>query len=489
MDSPDRAEQYACLSYCWGHHPFLTTRFDTIDSYRRRIPWDLLPPTFQDAISFLRKLRIPYLWIDSLCIVQDDSNDWKRESSQMASIYQNAHLVISATKSANAYEGLFSQIGEEFQPHVLPVPTPEGYTEQVFFRRSLTHMRGPTNFGPRRETDLPTLSRGWIFQERLLATRVLHFGPQELLWECQGHSSCQCTVNRVTTPTNAAASFLSRVTWGARALQLKSSFNIRSWGSWSDRELSRCWHSLVEEYSRLHLTHETDIFPAFSGVAKRFQGAFRSEVLAGLWRKSLLADLLWHVQTQGERHGTGPGFWGRPESWRAPSWSWASVKCPVSYIDTSDGLDACCDILEAACEAAGIDPTGEVAGGSLILQGNLIPTDLNYSALSVNEVMPWNLYGLGVTKNKVSNVWADADTSVPGSNHLPQGSEVYCFPVGVGSISKAIECLLLRKVMVEKEAAYGIYERIGLVEVPRAPRDRLDQWVTSFKMSRTIKVI
>ena len=491
MDSPDQFEPYACLSYCWGRHPFLATKFDSLNSHRARIPWDLLPLTFQDAILFLRKLGIRYLWIDSLCIIQDDSDDWKQESSQMASIYQNAHLVVSATKSANAHEGLFAQLDDQFQPHVLPVTTPDGRTEHIWFRRSLTHMPGPFSFFRKGEPPLPTLSRGWIFQERLLASRVLHFGPQELLWECQTQSACQCTAAGNSGPQLGP---LPRTSLERGVMQMKSAFNIRSWTSWdgSERELGRCWHRLVEEYSRLQLTHEMDIFPAVSGVSRRFQEAWKSKSLAGLWMKSLPCDLLWYVDVHDPIYGPGPVQWGRPWSWRAPTWSWASVNSPVRFIDTSHGLEPCCEVKEAVCEAAGIDPTGEVAGGFLVLRGNVIPTVLNYSDLTPDRSRPWNLYRLDITKNRVSNVWADLDTSGRGSHHLAPGSQVYCFPIGVRRISKDVECLLLKKVDAEEKTGYETYEtyeRLGLIEVPRVPPDGLDEWMDPLTRNQTIKVV
>lgn len=489
VDSPRQFESYACLSYCWGDRPFLATRKDTIDSHRARIPWDLLPLTFQDAILFLRRLGIRYLWIDSLCIIQGDSDDWKRESSQMASIYQNAHLVLSATKSANAHGGLFAEPGDEYEPHVLPVPAPDGRTEHVWFRRSPTHLPGPLVFGRRQQKALlPTLSRGWIFQERLLAARVLHFGPQELLWECQAQSACQCAGPGRHQPPAAA---VSRLSWGRGSTQSKSAFGIRGWPTWggAERELGRCWHELVEEYSRLQLTHEADVFPAFSGVARCFQEVWRSASLAGLWRRSLPCDLLWHVDVHDPVEGPGPRTWGRPRAWRAPTWSWASVNSPVRIVDTSAGLEACCEVEEAVCEAAGIDPTGEVVGGFIVLRGNVIPTVLNYSDVGSGAQRPWNLYRLDIVKNLVSNVWADTDTSGQGRDHLPPRSEVYCFPVGVKTISKAVECLLLKKVDVEEETRYETYERLGQMELPWSPRAGLDEWIDPARRNHTIKIV
>lgn len=68
---------------------------------RAYIPWDKLPSTFQDAITVTRRLGIAYIWIDSLCIVQDDAQDWEREAAKMALIFESAYLTIAATAAPN----------------------------------------------------------------------------------------------------------------------------------------------------------------------------------------------------------------------------------------------------------------------------------------------------------------------------------------------------------------------------------------------------
>ena len=494
-----RPEPYACLSYCWGRSPFLTTRSSNIGAHRGRILWDALPLTFRDTITYVRKLGVRYLWIDSLCIVQDDPEDWRQESSKMATVYQNAYIVIAASKSADAHGGLFTNVDEAYDAHVLPVHVRasgkhEARGEQVWFRRSPTHFLGPVVPGSRSmAAALPTLSRGWIFQERILGSRILHFGPEELLWECQQLSTCQCTA--ASEADDTAGMVLPSISWGDDAVQPKSALSVRSWVARDDRELMRCWHSLVEEYSRLHLTHETDIFPAFSGVTKLFRDAFQSTNLAGLWRKSLLTDLLWHVVERKDSSSESLHSrytWGRPRSWRAPTWSWASVSSAVKFIDTSGGLDACCEVREAGCEAVGVDSTAELAAGFLILQGNMIPSKLRYADLPSSDPKPWNLYRIEALRNRVSNVWADVNTSaIKGADDVPDGSEVYCFPIGVRKVSGAVECLLLQKVAGEMDELMGlmICRRLGLVEIPRGPRDGLDEWVDSSRRTRTVKII
>jgi hypothetical protein len=86
------AGSYVTLSHCWGpldKRPLCTTRAN-VSQHMVEIPWQCLPQTFQDSISICVDLSIQYLWIDSLCIVQDDEMEWRQESAVMGSIYEQA---------------------------------------------------------------------------------------------------------------------------------------------------------------------------------------------------------------------------------------------------------------------------------------------------------------------------------------------------------------------------------------------------------------
>src|SRR5216117_1215044 len=92
-ESQNEPCRYLCLSHCWGSsRPRSMTTSKTLSSYKQRIPWDHFPKNFQDAIHFCRSMQIPYLWIDCLCIVQDDERDWREQSVEMYAIYANAYL-------------------------------------------------------------------------------------------------------------------------------------------------------------------------------------------------------------------------------------------------------------------------------------------------------------------------------------------------------------------------------------------------------------
>jgi hypothetical protein len=111
--------QYLTLSHCWGKIKFLTTTRANLTSFELSLPIDSLSTTFQDALFTTANLGFQYIWIDSLCIVQDDPEDWKRESAVMHEIYKNASCNISASGSTEEEER-FIPSERRFGPAPLP---------------------------------------------------------------------------------------------------------------------------------------------------------------------------------------------------------------------------------------------------------------------------------------------------------------------------------------------------------------------------------
>ncbi|KAM5343636.1 hypothetical protein ACJ41O_012173 [Fusarium nematophilum] len=190
---------YACLSHRWGQVQPLKTILESIESHRRGISIDALPLTFRDAISVCRRLSIRYIWIDSLCIIQNSASDWGRQAAKMASIYENAFLTIAATKAQGPDSGLHTR---EHQDPVLfeRIPGSEigcGVSVDVFVRADydprggIQHWDCP-DYGAESEKQWPLLTRAWVFQERILSPRILHFAQNELVWECRTAISCDC---------------------------------------------------------------------------------------------------------------------------------------------------------------------------------------------------------------------------------------------------------------------------------------------------------
>ncbi|KAK1246314.1 hypothetical protein MKX08_000116 [Trichoderma sp. CBMAI-0020] len=487
LDTEDTAvPKYACLSHCWGTSRPSRTVTANLDSHKEEIPWSSLPSVFRDSITYVRKLGISLLWIDSLCIVQDDKEDWRMEAAKMASIYQNAYLVLSASKSHSSDDGLFGGINGELDPIIIPIPS-SSQGSALCFRKSFTHLPGYMDQKLVKKSPLPTFNRGWIFQERLLASRVLHFGPQELSWECWEDSACQCTSTYSSTgngPVDTALTMSAQ-----RVLQPKVIYNQDYWKQLDETRLIKVWHMLVEDYTRLHLTFESDIFPAMSGIAKSFQKYAKSEYVAGIWAKSLLCDLTWHKETVSSSSTENVEWHQRPKSWRAPTWSWASALGPVQFLDIGNGLLPLCELEEVKCLPYQSDPTGELRSGHLLLRGYLISTSIRYrSSVKEGTKAPFDLYELDIMHKQVGNVWADYDSSLPGLDHVVSGTPVKCLMLTTRSDSGSLTLLLLSKIGHDDQHSCTVWKRLGLIQLSKPPTalgDAKEYWSDVFKSQLT----
>lgn len=331
--TPDKKAHYACLSYCWGRNPErqLQTTKRTLGEFERELQWSLLPKTFQDALALIRKLGLKYLWIDSLCILQDDPADWRTEGSKMATIYANSYITIAATKSASPHDGLYSPVPED---DLYVVRTPE---EHFKLRIREDDWSAPY-YGL-----LPLAKRAWFYQEHVLAPRVVHFTKDELFWEDAQTISCECSEFNDDVQRSPFRGYYVKPHHLAKADAEERSF-------W--------WHSVVKTYSGLQLTFESDIFPALQGIAHVMQQSKNCEYYAGLWEDSLIQDMLWFCPK--------PNL--RPFAFRAPTWSWASVVGKVGYV-TRSVPKICASVQSVTVTPVGSSPLGQICGASVTIRG------------------------------------------------------------------------------------------------------------------------
>ena len=177
--SNGRSARYACLSYCWGSgtQPMALTR-ETLQSYTENVPLIDMPQSVQDAVTVCRKLGLRYIWIDSLCILQDSPEDKAHEIAQMGQIYSNADITISAASADDCRSGF---LGKHYgwwsegdgPPIRLPYMCPDGAVGAIQLVR----------FGqaPSRE---PLYLCAWPFREHLLSPRLLMYGAEQMFWKC-----------------------------------------------------------------------------------------------------------------------------------------------------------------------------------------------------------------------------------------------------------------------------------------------------------------
>ncbi|TVY45129.1 hypothetical protein LSUB1_G000716 [Lachnellula subtilissima] len=318
--------RYAALSHYWGTGPICVTSKDTLEARKRAIPLHLLSKTFQDAITITRQLGITYLWIDSLCIVQDDDEDWSREGANMSNVYRNSTVTILADGVANHDGGCSAPLDSGNVPcrvgagglppsqslarnisKSIRCVNKDGVECHVYGRlsmwkgRQVAHMKHYDGYWSILN------SRGWTLQESELAPRKIHYTPDEIAWECTTQQCCECSPAPVVVETT---NYLKE-----RLLRNDTSM-CRGQRDTRPSILARSiqWRELVYEFTSRTLSRDSDRLPAISGLAGLMRSDSEDEYVCGLWRNSLVRELLWEVvwntSFSSRRH----------EKYYAPSW-------------------------------------------------------------------------------------------------------------------------------------------------------------------------
>lgn len=175
--------KYATLSHCWGSGENLKLTISVLHAFQSTSPYDELCKTFQDAIFIASSLEIEYLWIDSLCIIQDDEEDWRQEPLLMSMVYGNSYLNIAAAGASDGTQGCFFE-NDPKRVNRLQVETMQNGKRQLYDCI-------PTRIYRYCVSATPLSSRAWTLQERLLAPRNLHFSRAQILWECNRGIFCE----------------------------------------------------------------------------------------------------------------------------------------------------------------------------------------------------------------------------------------------------------------------------------------------------------
>lgn len=296
VDTEGLTGRYVTLSHCWGpsqKRPLRTTT-DNYESHRHGIPWESLPRTFQDAITVARETRFDYIWIDSLCIIQDDQRDWLLESGRMGPVYEMADLTISACHAPDSSQGLF-----------VPRTCRNPAVELPGFFGPLETAQGKVYASVRRETVQDTFPeygplnrRAWSTQEWLLSRRMVFYTNGTIMWSCKS----------ITEREN-----------GERCFNI--SRNTR-------------WKTVVEHYSERLLTFPTDKLIALEGLRKEVQKKTGYTFANGIWLESLPDQLLWHVTEQVH-------FSDAVDPLGLPTWTWAHIPTGVRFLPMHGAKSLC----------------------------------------------------------------------------------------------------------------------------------------------------
>lgn len=153
--------KYVALSYVWGHGSTFSTTRDDLRSRQEEGIWPLdLRKTLRNSVDITRRLGYEFLWVDALCILQKDFEDWSHESVRMASVYGNAVITISADAAQDTDDGIL-------HPRRLMRSSSFGPYDEFCFQKLEGEWASIT--------EQHVYRRGWAFQERILSKRILHF--------------------------------------------------------------------------------------------------------------------------------------------------------------------------------------------------------------------------------------------------------------------------------------------------------------------------
>lgn len=352
---------YATLSYCWGAvKPPSTTRTN-LSAMLHSIPEHILPVVFHQAIQLARTLGILYIWIDSLCIIQDSIEDWEAESARMSLYYKNGSINIAAATSDNPDIPFFKHVDDVWCPTTINAHDLQGTPSLINIKRLPTPNRSNRDMGA-------LFTRAWTFQESLFAPRTIYFTSQGVFWTCSG--GVPLSDNYVDPLTDITlCPYPMRI-----ALARSSDTSVGG----SEGSLLEDWRSLVAHYSIRLLTFPTDKFAAISGAAAEFYEYFHCPYLAGHWYTGLPQSLIWRAWPGVPSPGLGP----LPREYVAPSWSWASLTSGIfytwSHVDTTMvGMISCAaKLVDVQCKVPGRNPYGRVSSGFIDLRGRTAPVEI-----------------------------------------------------------------------------------------------------------------
>jgi hypothetical protein len=430
---------WAALSHCWGspeNHPLKTTR-STLAEHMRNISMASLPQTFQDAIVVTRKLGLRYLWIDSLCIVQYDEQDWQNESQAMGRIYEHAAITLAASSATDSSQGLFRErpYGELKFPGIqLPF-----IVRDETSRRRKTFGNYSISVDWRQEPFMQHLdpyssrlyTRGWCTQEMILSKRVVHFLEEGLVWVCKERAEDETGTMLVHSKQ------LIEANWD--------------------------WGRLVQEHSTRLCTFERDRLVSLDCLArevcKKKDNCYEPDMYHfGTWIADMPEHLLWASYRIDARRNE-----------QCPSWSWASNGGAVWFRFRDWDNFSPHHSLTSHCRVVGVD--GEC--GVLKIEAKIF--DISNLSLSLMEKVSLEQleggkglvafraplvqgYRIGVTSDSPQG-WIEFDDN---RDVLARNRPLYFLHLMEAEYSSEIQVQHWGILLEEDERRRGVFGRVGL---------------------------
>jgi hypothetical protein len=337
VSSPSRVK-YAALSYCWGsrtediqHQASTSTRPDTISNHLENIKFWSLPPIIQDAVVTARQLRIRFLWVDSLCIIQDDVIDFTDEAPLMGLVYSNAYLTIVPLSSSGCSEGFIKNCNAGLD---------EGVSGTMQF---LDDWQGSA-----------WSRRGWTFQEEKLSTRLVYFV------EGRAHFCCHAQIKTVQDGV-----CVKREPIEGSLLDMDAQGITKFWR-----------HELVPQFSARTFTLAADRLPAIGTIAKYISDSLGYQYVAGLFREALFYELMWFEAWPSSDLDELLRQLAPSLNNGVPSWTWARPSSRGTRFYFAD--EAGWGHIQPSAEfqfnmkSTGANPYSGVLNGELVIRGKTV---------------------------------------------------------------------------------------------------------------------
>ncbi|KAF1949571.1 HET-domain-containing protein, partial [Byssothecium circinans] len=296
--------EYATLSYCWGGIAPLVLEPSSHDAFRKRIAWDDLPKTMQDAVMIAKRLDVRYLWIDALCIIQGPDGDFQKEASRMRAVYSGSLFTIAAAESSNPHGGCFRN------------RTPLRFTDCRIYDDNLQVIyvgaRSPCTSIPRygHPDQCRLAERAWCFQERMLSPRTLFFDRDLIHFECREGLLCEsCPEYKDHESNYQSATRLHRELTSMSPRRREKSI----------QSFRRLWRIILPQYSATKLSHQDDRLSAIAGIVSSPQELLNLEAAFGLWTAFFVDELCWCAHRWLSEDDLRQN-WTPPK--HIPTWSW-----------------------------------------------------------------------------------------------------------------------------------------------------------------------
>lgn len=284
----------------------------------------------------------------------------------MNSVYGNATLTLATAASEDAFGGLFRRRDPSLiVPHAIYCKLDQRYNSaNPGIYQSLFHAV-PTRSAQLEVAYAKLNRRAWVVQERVLSARTVYFSSNQIWWECRELEANESFPLRLPDTIKS---------WYGRQVK-----------SWSSEKAYSTWRTILTVYTVSDLTNPADKLVAISGLAKRFSSLLDDEYVAGLWRKRITTELLWHHESQATVRR-------RPSTYRAPTWSWASIDAKVSHFYMPEETIDCIEILGIKVTPVGTDKTAEIQNAIIRLRGHLIPIPTPTIQRTIFDDEGWSLY-------------------------------------------------------------------------------------------------